>query len=220
MRGITNNITGQKFNRLTAIEMVGTNKHRHAVWMFKCDCGNITCAEAACVIRGGTKSCGCLNTEVRKSGDNRRKYQCKNETLYKRWLSMKERCQNPNDDSYKKWYGSKGITVCDEWKNDFEAFQEWSLSNGFSEELSLDRIDPDGNYSPENCRWANSIQQANNKHNNRIIIVDDRKFTLTELSKEYPISTCTFYAKRKKSKDAAEAYLRKRINCESLEVVW
>ena len=102
---------------------------------------------------------------------------------------MKERCYNPNRNSY-CWYGAKGICVCDEW-DDFENFYSWSMRNGYSDELTIDRIDSNGNYCPENCRWSTDREQANNRSTNRIIEYNGESHTLEEWSKITGIASST-----------------------------
>jgi len=102
------------------------------------------------------------------------------------WGHMKSRCYNPNSQYYKN-YGGRGITVCDEWRNDFTAFADWSLANGYADDLTIDRKDNDGNYCPENCRWATAKQQANNKSNNRLFVINGETKTVTQWCECYDI---------------------------------
>lgn len=106
--------------------------------------------------------------------------------LFKTWDAMKQRCFNPNCNCYKN-YGGRGIRVCDEWLK-FENFRDWALRNGYSDELTIDRIDVNGNYEPNNCRWATMQEQQNNRRNNRRIMVDGSLMTIAECSREYGIS--------------------------------
>jgi len=150
-------LTGQKFGRLTVIEKTGKRLCGHIVWKCQCECGNIAEVMGRNLLTGHTKSCGCLEKEINekihiKHGDARHGKGKKRARLYWVWTYMKQRCLNPNYKSF-KYYGGRGIKVCDEWKNDYPAFKKWALANGYDEELSLGRIDPDGDYCPENCQW-------------------------------------------------------------------
>lgn len=107
--------------------------------------------------------------------------------LHRIWVKMKQRCHNPNDPDYVKWYGSRGITVCEEWKNDFKAFYDWSMSHGYSDDLTIDRIDNDGNYEPNNCRWVDYKFQANNRRNN----VKYEGSTIEDLVKNHDVKPAT-----------------------------
>lgn len=106
--------------------------------------------------------------------------------LYAIWLTMRQRCYNTNNKDFYN-YGAKGIKVCDEWIKDFSEFYRWAMENGYAESLSIDRIDPYGNYEPSNCRWATIQEQANNKKNTIYVEVDGSIYTLTELSNLYGI---------------------------------
>ena len=106
--------------------------------------------------------------------------------LYAIWVTMRQRCYNTNNKDFYN-YGAKGIKVCDEWLKDFSEFYRWSMENGYVESLSIDRIDPYGNYEPSNCRWATIQEQANNKQNTIYVEVDGSTYTLTELSNLYGI---------------------------------
>lgn len=180
-------LLGKRYGRLIVVEDTGKHQKGSSLWLCKCDCGNLIQVTADNLQRGKTKSCGCLKKEVEKSGDNSRKHGMRESRMYTIWCGMKQRCFNPTQKGYKD-YGGRGITVCDEWKNSFEKFRDWALSNGYSDDLSIDRIDNGGNYEPSNCRWENSLIQANNKRNNRILVAFGESHTLTEWSRITGIS--------------------------------
>lgn len=156
-------MTGKKYGRLTAIECVGTNYRHSRIWLCSCDCGNTTIVDGSLLRKGNTKSCGCLNRENHITHPNRTTHGMCGTRIYRIWKAMKNRCYNENTRDYKKWYGVNGIKVCDEWKNDFSSFYSWAINNGYNDNLTIDRIDPNGNYEPNNCRWADLKTQAQNK---------------------------------------------------------
>ena len=158
-------LTGRKFNRLTVIEYDHSDKHYNSYWLCKCECGKETIVTAGRLRSNHTKSCGCYMRERSKETciNKNIKHGLSKTRLYNIWSNMKERCENNNHPDYKRWYGARGITVCDEWRNDFKAFYDWSMSNGYSDELTIDRINNDGNYEPTNCRWVDAKTQANNR---------------------------------------------------------
>ena len=156
-------LTGQRFGRLTVIKRDYTKKvkFKATFWLCKCDCGNERITSAGLLRSGQTRSCGCIKKELLSK---RSKTHGKSETkLYRRWNNMIERCYKSYSRGYKH-YGARGITVCDEWRNDFEAYEKWCLENGYTEgcELSIDRINNDGNYEPSNCRLTTKTVQARN----------------------------------------------------------
>lgn len=116
----------------------------------------------------------------------------KTNRLYRIWINMKQRCNYPKDKRYKN-YGGRGIKVCQEWESSFDSFREWALSNGYSDELSIDRIDVNGNYEPSNCRWATQKQQNYNRTNSLYYTYENETHTLYEWSKIYSINYQTLY---------------------------
>lgn len=162
-------LTGQKFGRLTVIERAEKPCHVHdaaAYWKCRCDCGKEKIVSGKNLMYGKSLSCGCLSKEVARK--LHLKHKAHNTSLYNRWTNMKHRCLNPNNTSY-KYYGGRGITVCEEWRNDFQAFYDYvSKLPHFGEKgYSLDRINNDGNYEPGNVRWATAKEQANNRRPRR-----------------------------------------------------
>lgn len=161
-------LTGQKFGRLTALYTVPNNSYR-ARWHCVCECGNTKDVLQQNLCNGHVRSCGCLHAErnVEKinaynSYINRESHNETKTKLYHIWVGIKSRCFGETSTSYHE-YGERGISVCDEWRNSFLTFKEWAISHGYSEELSIDRIDVNGNYSPDNCRWVSASVQAFNK---------------------------------------------------------
>lgn len=165
--GKIKDIKGQRFGKLVVIEFKEIKKHR-AMWLCKCDCGNTKTIYSDCLLRGDTKSCGCIHQKQliernKKQNFNRHKIHGLSKTkLYKRWKRIKSRCYNINSKDY-KYYGGCGIKMCDEWKKNYLSFYNWAINNGYKEELTIDRINVNGNYEPSNCRWVTWKEQANNK---------------------------------------------------------
>ena len=148
---------GNKYNKLTVIEVLNTSPKK---LLCRCDCGNETVVFKSNLLRGHTKSCGCNRSKNAKKLFT--KHGLAGTRVHRIWVEMIHRCYLESDTSYKK-YGARGITVCDEWRNDFKAFYDWAMSNGYSDELTIDRIDGTGNYEPTNCRWATYKEQNLNR---------------------------------------------------------
>lgn len=170
--------TGRRFGRLVVINWVGTDKWRHSLWECKCDCGNTVVATANNLRSGNTRSCGCKAHE--QLVDRNSKHGESKTRLYRIWRGIHTRCENKNR-SDSKYYAMSGITVCDEWHS-YDAFKTWSVEHGYNDSLSIDRIDNDRGYCPENCRWVTHKQQCNNRRNNIITEYRGQKMTLAEYS--------------------------------------
>lgn len=185
-------LTGQRYGRLTAIEIDAQRTHNgKTYWRCKCDCGEYTSVMTGNIRSGAVLSCGCLQKERAIAAKTKHGYlhhEGKEPRLYRIWKSVRNRCNgtNVNRRCYKD-YGGRGISMCEEW-NDYAAFEKWALANGYQDGLSIDRINVNGNYEPSNCRWADTITQANNTRKNRYIEYNGETHTLSEWSRITGIS--------------------------------
>ena len=197
-RGITLkriDLTGKRFGMLVVTGLVDCKSKKRLKWRCICDCGKSCSVLGESLRSGNTKSCGCRVRQVLLDANT--KHGKANTKLYGVWCSMKSRCYNEKSSSYVN-YGKRGITICDEWKNDFAAFYDWAVQNGYSDGLSIDRIDFDGNYEPKNCRWSDSKEQANNRRSSRLLSLNGQVHSVSEWSRITGIKTSTLYMRLNK----------------------
>lgn len=192
-------LIGQRYGRLVVIEVPtnkATDEHRKVVC--RCDCGNVKEIALSHLRTGSSRSCGCgvSKAAIRRNtthGDSGTR-------LHNIWLGMRRRCFNKNESRY----GGRGITVRSEW-SDYLCFKKWSISNGYRDDLTLDRIDTNGNYSPSNCRWIVFKEQARNRTNNRLITINGQNKLMTDWLKVSPVTPTTVYDRLRKGWSVEDA---------------
>jgi hypothetical protein len=179
---MSHNLKGRQFGRLTVVEENGRINNRIA-WLCRCECGNqVTLSSNRLLHKQGTKSCGCFRSEV--AAKKATKHGMTKTRMYEIWSSMKKRCENKHSKSYDR-YGGRGIKVCERWK-DFENFYE-DMKDNYQDNLTIDRIDNDGNYEPGNCRWITQQDQLNNYSRNVNITIDGETDTVKNMCIRYNV---------------------------------
>ena len=174
-------ITGKKFGKLTAICKARPDKYGW-IWKCKCDCGKISYVSIVNLTHNITRSCGCLHKETMillKTTHNLSRTK-----IYKVWRGMKSRCYNKNNKAYKH-YGGRGITVCEEWKNDFMSFYNWANDSGYKQGLTIERINNDGDYCPKNCSWVTQSDQCRNQRTTVFVKFREKQWVLSNLIRVY-----------------------------------
>lgn len=173
-------LRGNKYGCLKPTEFVEVRKGL-AYWLCECDCGAKVIKAAKLLKNGHTTTCGDICKHHTKHGESKSR-------LFSIWQDMKNRCNNPNVKNFKN-YGARGISVCAEWMKSFESFRDWAFNNGYSDDLTIDRKDVNGNYKPDNCRWATKVEQSNNRRVCRFITINGVIRTASEWARETGISS-------------------------------
>lgn len=176
-------ITGQRFGRLIAIEQANKGEKGRSIWKCVCDCGREKNVSISDLRRGNTTSCGCYRKETASSRNKeiKKKHGETHTRLYSIWRGMKKRCTVDTYDSFHR-YGGRGIKICSEWLENFSEFSKWAKENGYKDNLTLDRIDVNGNYCPENCRWVSMKEQSRNRRTNHNLTFCGNTHTISEWS--------------------------------------
>ena len=202
------NLTGQTFGRLTIIERAENAKNKATRWKSVCKCGNKIVVLASSLRSGRTKSCGCLNSET--TAKRNFLHGMSHSSEHNIWWAMIQRCYNPNNNAFDR-YGGRGVTVCNEWRDNFMAFFN-HVGPRPSSKYSIDRVDNDGNYEPNNVRWATRKQQADNKRNNHLIMFNGRLKNLTQWAKIVGVNKKTLFNRINTLNWPIEKALTKPIN--------
>lgn len=180
----TPDLEDKKFGRLTVLFPVGSLKGKK-YWLCQCDCGEELCVNTNSLTSGKTQSCGCYARE--RAIEANIKHGKRHTKIYNTYRGMKDRCFNKNNPKYKN-YGGRGISMCDEWKNDFMCFYNWAMDNGYEETLTIERINVNGNYEPSNCKWIPACEQAKNRTTNIFIKYNGETKILSEWCKDLGLS--------------------------------
>lgn len=186
-------LTDKIFGKLMVIKRVENDRFGNNRWLCLCDCGKFKIISSTNLTRNKIKSCGCLFKETHLKYSDEDKNNKNFQRLHRILGNMKDRCNNKKSKDYKN-YGDRNIKVCNEWldrKNGFMNFYNWAMQNGYKEDLTIDRIDNNGNYEPSNCRWVDIKVQANNKRNNKLITYNGKTQTLSQWAKELKIKYAT-----------------------------
>lgn len=208
-------LTGQRFGRYFVLsraeDQVSPSGRHRVMWMCLCDCGNVKIVHGDSLVSGHVVSCGCYKAEIKRAQltTHGGTVGGKPTRLYKVWDGMKARCYNPKKEYY-AIYGGRGIAMCEEWHNSFEAFRDWALSHGYADNLSIDRIDNDGPYCPDNCRWATISEQNNNKSTSHFLTFNGETKTIAQWAEETGFSFHLIYSRISKGMSVEDALLTPR----------
>lgn len=204
-------MAGKKIGKLTVLDRVGSWGSQ-VWWRCSCECGNEKIISGASLRRGKTQSCGCVyrasRRDIARKSIAKIKHGDSFTRLYFVWNDMKSRCYNPNDISFPN-YGGRGINVCNDWRESYISFKAWAIENGYREdsrrgECTLDRIDPDGNYCPENCRWASAAEQSNNRRSTPRLTIDGETHSPAEWAEITGLPRSLIYSRFRRGWSGAE----------------
>lgn len=202
-------IVGKRFGKLVVIGRDHSFKHpKYTKWICKCDCGNEKSINRNSLVQGRTKSCGCESHKGKK-GINRT-HGMSNTRIFGIWEKMRQRCKNQNDKYYSQ-YGGRGISVCMEWDSSFEKFYQWSVDNGYSDNLSIERIDVNGNYCPENCSWIPMSEQPRNRTNTIRVFYNGKEWCLRTLCGHLGFPYRSAYRRYSRWKKAGKVFSTKDL---------
>ena len=207
---IARDLSGQRFGRLVAIRPCGKNKFGNFCWLCKCDCGKEHIVASGKLVSGSTKSCGCYAKDVHiKQLEKHGITTGGKPRTFTIWNDMKARCLNPNSISYKR-YGGRGISICEKWLT-FKNFHEWAMNSGYADGLEIDRIDNNGDYCPENCRWVSSTFNKKHQRNTRYIKIQNVTMNVSEWCRAVKMPKCTAYKFLHESEESFKKEVEKRI---------
>ena len=198
MKKVKNDLTGKRFGRLTVIG-IDDRGDRKTYYNCQCDCGNVKSVRSDSLISGAIRSCGCMKKEQDLENlTANHSHRMSGTRIYGIWQGIKKRCYNPHEARYDR-YGGRGIKMCDEWRESFQSFYDWATENGYEETLSIDRIDNNGDYCPENCRWSDTQEQARNRSSTIRITIGNATKTLTEWCEIFEVDSKMVFARYKRN---------------------
>lgn len=198
-------ISGQKFGRWTALCQVEKGMGGEKCYLCRCQCGTEKILRRSSITSGNSKSCGCLARDIARKRET--KHGASDTRLYRVWAGIVQRCCNDRERYEWAKYGGRGITLCEEWRNSFGAFANWALANGYNDTLTIDRIDVNGNYSPENCRWATVYEQNNNKRTSKFISYNSETGTIREFADRHGLKYSCLYERLRQGWSIQDALL-------------
>lgn len=197
-------LTNKKFGKLTVLKLQekrpltykGGKRGFAYYWLCQCECGNKKIIRQDHIIKNGTLSCGCLQKQIarEKCLQNNKTHELSHHKLYKIYYNIKSRCYNPKTQNY-YLYGGRGIKMCKDWYKDFFSFYTWAINNDYKEDLTIDRIDVNKDYEPNNCRWIDIKTQANNRRNNHYITCNNETHTIAEWAEKLKLKRGTLSAR-------------------------
>lgn len=199
--GAEYDLVGNTFGKLTVIKF-GGRKNGKRFWHCRCKCGSYTESLHGNLISGNANSCGCSR------GESLKKHGLRNHKLFTVWVNMRARCYNKNGSQYKD-YGGRGIVVCKKWVNNFKAFYDWSIANGWEKSLTLDRRDNSKSYTPSNCRFTTRVQQNRNQRSNVLLTYNGKTLCISEWSELMGINRLTITSRLKRNWNIEETLTKK-----------